>query len=117
MKGKKEHVHTYADMIYMWTWIGFMVIAVILMLFLNLEKRFDLIPPFILLTAGFPTFISGFIIKFKPLIFGGISMWVIALIAYFGGYTIAPLAVPAAMITGYLIPGYLIRRKIEHDTV
>ena len=117
MKGKKEHVHTYADSIYMWTWIGFMFVALILMLFLNLEKRYDLIPPFILLAAGLPTFISGFIIKFRPLIFGGISMWVISLIAYFGGYSIAPLAVPAAMITGYLIPGYLIRRMIGHDTV
>ena len=79
MNGKKEHVHTYADMIYMWTWLGFIVVAVFLMLFLNLEKRYDLIPPFILLAAGFPTFVSGFIIKFKPLILGGISLWVIAL--------------------------------------
>ncbi len=117
MNGKKEHVHTYADMIYMWTWLGFIVVAVFLMLFLNLEKRYDLIPPFILLAAGFPTFVSGFIIKFKPLILGGISLWVIALVAYFAGDIIAPLAVPAGMLTGYLIPGYLIRRNISHDRV
>ena len=117
MNGRKEHVHTYADLIYMWTWVGFMIVAIILMLFLNLEKRYDLIPPFILMAAGLPTFISGFIIKFRPLIYGGISMWGIALVAYFGGEAIAPFAVPAAMLTGYLIPGYLIRRKNGHDAV
>jgi hypothetical protein len=117
MQGRKEHVHTYADMIYMWIWIGFLVVATALMVFLNLEERYDLIPPFILLAAGFPTFVSGFIIKFKPLIFGGISLWIIAIIAYFAGDNIAPFAVPAGMITGYLIPGYLIRRKNGHDAV
>jgi hypothetical protein len=117
MQGRKEHVHTYADMIYMWTWIGFLFVATALMVFLNLEKRYDLIPPFILLAAGFPTFVSGFIIKFKPLIFGGISLWIIAIIAYFAGDNIAAFAVPAGMITGYLIPGYLIRRKNGHDAV
>ncbi len=117
MLGRKAHVHTYADMINMWTWIGFLVVATVLMVILTLEKRYDLIPPFILLAAGFPTFISGQIIKFKPLIFGGISLWIIAIIAYFAGDNIAPFAVPAGMITGYLIPGYLIRRKRDHDTV
>jgi hypothetical protein len=115
--GKKEHVHTYADMIYMWTWIGFLVIAIILMLFLNLEKRYDLIPPFILLAAGLPTFISGSIIKFKPLIYGGLSFWILSLVAYFAGPSVAPLAVPVAMLTGYLIPGYLLKRKNGHDTI
>jgi hypothetical protein len=117
VKGRKEHVHTYADMLYMWTWIGFLVVAVILMLYLNLEKRYDLIPPFILLLAGFPTFVSGFIIKFKPLIFGGVSMWIISLISFFAGEAFSPFAVAAAMLTGYLIPGYLIRRRVNHDTV
>jgi hypothetical protein len=116
INGKKEQVRTYADMIYMWTWIGFLLVATVLMLILNLEKRFELISPFILLAAGFPTFVSGFIIKFKPLIFGGISLWIIALIAYFAGENFASLAVSAGMITGYLIPGYLIRRK-SHDSV
>ena len=116
INGKKEQVRTYADMIYMWTWIGFLLVATVLMLILNLEKRFELISPFILLAAGFPTFVSGFIIKFKPLIFGGISLWIIALIAYFAGENFASLAVSAGMITGYLIPGYLIGRK-SHGSV
>ncbi len=116
-KGRKAHAHTYADKIYMWTWWGFMVVAIITILYLETVRRFDLIPAFILLAAGFPTFVSGFIIRFKPLIFGGVSMWIISLIAFFAGDPISSLAVPAAMVTGYIYPGYMIRRKIGHDTV
>ncbi|MCX6330138.1 MAG: hypothetical protein NTZ85_11595 [Bacteroidia bacterium] len=117
VNGRKEHVHTYAEMVYMWTWMGFLVVAIVLMVYLNLEKRYDLIPPFILLAAGLPTFVSGFIIKFKPLIFGGASFWIFSLIAFFGGPSVAPLTVPVAMLTGYLIPGYMLKRKNGHDTV
>jgi len=44
-------------------------------------------------------------------------MWVLALAAHFGGDTISGLAVPAAMITGYLIPGYILRRTGSHEIV
>jgi hypothetical protein len=115
IKGRKAKFHTYADMLSMWTWLGFLVAATIL--FILLKNRLDSVPPFILLLAGFPTFVSGFIIKFKPVIFGGVSMWILSLVAYFAGPNIAPLAVPVAMLTGYLIPGYMLKSKVDHDSV
>jgi len=113
--GRKAKVHTYADMLYMWTWMGFLAAAIVL--FIIVSKHMETVPPFILTLAAMPTFISGFIIKFKPLIFGGITFWILALIAHFAGPSVAPLAVPVAMLTGYLIPGYLLRKKVDHDTV
>jgi hypothetical protein len=115
IKGKKEHVHTYADMIYMMTWVGFAIVAFILLVYLN--KQNELIPPFILLAAGLPTFLSGFILKFRPLILGGLAFWVLSLVGYFAGPSLSPLTVPVAMLTGYLIPGYMLRKKNSHDTV
>jgi hypothetical protein len=115
VKGKKEHVHTYADRIFMMTWIGFTIVAFILCLFLH--DRGELIPQFILLAAGFPTFVSGFTLKFRPLIFGGIAFWILAVAAYFAGPSLGQLAVPAGMLAGYLIPGYMLRSKRNHDTV
>ncbi|MCJ7446821.1 MAG: hypothetical protein MUO72_03935 [Bacteroidales bacterium] len=113
--GRKEKAHTYAEMLYMWTWIGFMFAAIVL--FIVLARSMESIAPFILLLAGIPTFISGFIIKFKPLIVGGITFWILALVAHFAGPSIAPLAVPVAMLTGYLIPGYMLKSKVDHDKV
>lgn len=75
------------------------------------------IPKYILILAGIPTFISGAILKFRPLMYGGIAIWLFALAAHFGGDTVASLSVPAAVLAGYLIPGYMFRSKSRHDAV
>jgi hypothetical protein len=113
--GRKAKVHTYADMLYMWTWIGFLFAAIVL--FIVQSDRMENVTPYILLLAGFPTFLSGFIVKFKPLIAGGICFWVIAILVHFAGPSLALLGTPVAMFTGYLIPGYMLRNKVNHDTV
>jgi len=113
--GRKAKVHTYADMLYMWTWIGFLFAAIVL--FIVQSDSMENVTPYILLLAGFPTFLSGFIVKFKPLIAGGICFWVIAILVHFAGPSLALLGTPVAMLTGYLIPGYMLRNKVNHDTV
>jgi len=113
--GRKAKVQTYADKLYMWTWIGFLFAAIVL--FIVQSDRMENVTPYILLLAGFPTFLSGFIVKFKPLIAGGICFWVIAILVHFAGPSLALLGTPVAMLTGYLIPGYMLRNKVNHDTV
>jgi len=113
--GRKAKVHTYADMIYMWTWMGFLIAGIVL--FIVHSKTLDTVTPYILLLAGFPTFVSGFIIKFRPLIFGGLCFWIIALVVSFGGPAIAPLGTPVAVLIGYLIPGYMLKNKVNHDSI
>jgi len=113
--GKKSRIFTYADKLYMWIWIGFLVAAIVL--FVVLSSSIASVAPFILLLAGYSTFMSGVTIKFRPLIAGGISFWILTIISRFLGPDIAPLIVPVAMLTGYLIPGYLLKRKVDHDAV
>jgi hypothetical protein len=114
-KGRKASVHTYAEGIYVWVWMAFFIASVVL--FIVHSSQMESVSKYILLIAAMPTFISGIVLKFKPLIWGGVSMWVLALAAHFGGDTISGLAVPVAMVTGYLIPGYLLRRTGSHETV
>jgi hypothetical protein len=113
--GRKAKVHTYADMLYMWTWLGFLMTGIVL--FIVHSKSLETVGPYILLLAGFPTFISGFIIKFRPLIIGGICFWIMAIVVTFAPPSIAPLGMPIAVMTGYLIPGYMLKNKVNHDTV
>jgi hypothetical protein len=115
IKGRKAKTYTYGDMINMWTWLGYIVSASIL--FILMKDSMEGIPPFILMLTGLPTVVSGFTIRFKPLILGGLSMWILSLVARFGGPDIAPFAVPVAMVTGFLIPAYLLRRKNSHGTI
>jgi hypothetical protein len=114
-RGRKASVHTYAEGIYVWVWMAFLVASVVL--FIVHSSQMESVSKYILLIAAMPTFISGIILKFKPLIWGGVTLWIFALAAHFGGDIISGLAVPAAMITGYLIPGYLLRRTGSHDTI
>ena len=114
-KGRKASLHTYAEGIYVWVWMAFLIASVVL--FIVHSSQMESISKYILLVAAMPTFISGIVLKFKPLIWGGVSMWVLALAAHFGGDIISGLAVPAAMITGYLIPGYILRRTGSHEVV
>ncbi len=115
IKGSKAKVHTYADMVYMWTWMGFLAAAIVL--FIVNSGNMRNIGTYILLLAGLPTFISGFIIKFKPLIVGGASFWIFSLIAHFAGQSVTSLIIAAAVLTGYLVPGYLLKRKVDHETI
>ncbi len=110
VKGSKQQVHTYAERIYMWIWLAFLLTTTILVVFIGIENRFHIVGPFILLQAAFAVFISGIVIKFRPLIIGGISIWIFSLIGFFAGPYISPLAIPAAVITGYLIPGYMLKK-------
>jgi hypothetical protein len=114
VNGKKEQVHTYAEMIYVWIWVGFFIASVVL--FIIHSSDMGSVGKYILMLAGFPTFVSGFVLKFKPLILGGLAFWVFSLAANFGGPDIVPLCMPLGITTGYLIPGYLLRKKFSHDT-
>ena len=113
--GRKAKFHTYADMIYLWTWMAFLIASIVL--FIILPRNMESVAPHILTLAAIPTFLSGFIIKFKPLIIGGITFWIFAVIAHFAGGDLAAFAVPVAMLTGYLIPGYLLKRRVDHEKV
>jgi hypothetical protein len=115
VNGRKETVHTYANMLYMWTWIGFLIAAIVL--FIVQAKNMQSITSYILLLSGLPTFMSGFIIKFKPLILGGICFWVMALAVNFAGPSLAQLGTPIAVLIGYLIPGYMLKYRVNHDTI
>jgi hypothetical protein len=114
-KGRKTQMHTYADMLYVWTWMAFLFASIVLSILRS--DNMGSFGPYILTVAAIPTFLSGFIIRFRPLIYGGISFWIFAIIGHFGGYDLAALSVPVAMLTGYLIPGYLLKSKVDHDKV
>ncbi|MGD0340598.1 MAG: hypothetical protein ABSA76_02670 [Bacteroidales bacterium] len=115
IKGRKASVTTYTGNLYKWIWLGFMISATVL--FIVHSKSMYSVAPYILLLAGLPTFFSGFLIKFKPLIAGGLCFWAIALVIYFAGPSSYSLGSAIAMLLGYLIPGYMLKNRVDHDAV
>ncbi|MCB0495198.1 MAG: hypothetical protein KDC79_03630 [Cyclobacteriaceae bacterium] len=114
-EGKKEKVRTFIDSIYAWIWVAF-IISLILVLVISFRNVMS-ITPLVLVIAGFATFLSGQVIKFKPLIWGGIAFWAWSLVA-FGLQNELNLIINAvAIVTGYLIPGYMLKNKLSKHAI
>lgn len=113
-KGRKEKVYTYASSVYTWSWIAFMLGAIVLFI-INLDNM-ESYTSLILTMSAIPTLISGIILRFRPLIAGAAIFWIIAIIAKYGGPEVSGLSMPVAMLLGYLIPGYLLKNR-KNDTV
>jgi hypothetical protein len=70
-------------------------------------------PPLMLLIGGIATTTTGLAIKFKPLIFGGMSFFIFSIASTFVTNEYSALVVCVAIICGYLIPGYLLKAAKE----
>jgi len=115
VKGKRERIFTYGTKIYIWTWIAFFMASVVF--FIVFPVKTGNVGKYMLLIAAIPLLISGVILNFWPMMWGAVAFWILAILAHFGGETVSGLAMPAAMVIGYLVPGYLIRKRGSHDTV
>ena len=113
--GRKQKVSTYADRMYMWIWMSFVIVFILLAVFLQGFSGGK--SAFILLFAGYATFLSGHLLKFRPLILGGISFWVFSVIVFKLGDEYGLLANALAVFIGYLIPGYSLKKKMKNGTI
>jgi cation transport ATPase len=118
-KRKNSKVRTYADAIIGYVWLTFCVLLFLIAFFLGQVlggQYYQSIFPVILVLYGMPTFLSGIILRFKPLIIGGISCWILSLIAAMVYYDYQLLFLAAAVIIAWIIPGYTLRAKFKKQT-
>ena len=111
--GKRKRVKTYADRIYSLIWLVFLINYFIILVFMK-ELNYN-INPIILLLAGGSTFLSGIVIKFKPLIWGGIVLWISAIISFIVPGEMQLLIGGFSILIGYLIPGYMLKNKNKNE--
>ncbi|HTF18677.1 MAG TPA: hypothetical protein VK658_11420 [Chryseolinea sp.] len=67
--------------------------------------------PIILLISAIPTFTSGIILKFRPLILGGILFWVSGVASFLVPRELQPLIGAVAIACCYLVPGYMLKNR------
>lgn len=108
---KDKKVYSYLESYIKKLWIvaaASFFIAIILCIKLEIAP-----PPIMLLIAGIATTTSGLLIKFKPMIIGGMSFFIFSIATTFVSNEYIALIVGAAIICGYLIPGYLLKSAKE----
>lgn len=106
--GNKKRVESHFDRLYGWIWVA-VSIGVLIILFFMVKANQD-VNAIILTFAGVGTFISGCALRFKPLVLGGVALWVASIIAFNLNVTDQYLAGTLGILAGYLIPGYLLKR-------
>jgi len=110
--GKKAKVVSHVDIMIIYLWYAFMAVVFIVLIMALMQKiAWVATYPVIISLYGLGTFVSGGVLKFKPLIIGGIACWVISIIAFFvpSGYVL--LLTGLSVIIAYLIPGYMLKAK------
>ena len=115
---RKERVKTYADSLIGFVWLVFVVLMFLFGFLFGSEmgdKYYRMINPGFLALYGMPTFLSGIILKFRPLIIGGVFCWVLSVAATFIPYDYQLLLLALAMIIAWIIPGYAFRSKYKKE--
>lgn len=109
---KKAQVKTHTDNAIMYLWSGF-TITLVLVLAAMPKIGPTVAYPVIMLLYGIGTFVSGGILKFKPLIAGSICAFVIGSASFYFTFDIQLLMLIAVVILSYIAPGYWLKAKEE----
>lgn len=115
---RKEKVRTYADSLIGFVWMVFVVLMFLFGFLFGREMGDDyykMMSPGFLALYGMPTFLSGVILRFRPLIIGGVFCWIMSISAAYIPYDYQLLLLSAAMIVAWIIPGYAFRAKYKKE--
>ena len=108
---KEKKVYSYLEgylkSLWMVILISFFVAAAI-----SIKLEMELLP-IILLIAGIGTTTTGLLIRFKPLVIGGLTFFIFSIATTFVSNEYLNLLAGAAIICGHLIPGYLLKSAKE----
>jgi hypothetical protein len=64
---------------------------------------------YVMILTGLPTVFTGKLIRFNPLVVGGASFWILGICAIFFLPEYGEMLFILSMVTGYLIPGFMMR--------
>lgn len=110
---KKEKVvsHNTAAISSVWLALG---VSFFILAFLSFRISFEIFP-FLILLYGIGTFVTGRIIQFAPLVWGGIACFILSiLITYIDGAE-KLLILALSVVVSYIIPGILLKREFKNQ--
>lgn len=110
-EGKRQKSITYTGEAMKWLWTGMGISYFVLSMILTKAGWGTSVFPFFIMLYGLGTFVSGCILRFRPLVIGGILAWALAIGAAYTEYDYQMLFAAAAILISYIIPAYILKRK------
>ena len=98
---------------YLWLGIGITFFA---LAFIFAKIGYEHSFSFYIILYAIGCFVTGRLIKFKPLIWGGIGAWILSVVSAYLDYDTNILLTAASILISYIIPGYLLRRQYKKQT-
>jgi hypothetical protein len=117
-KGKKKGYSSHVDHMMGYLW-GAFVVFLFLILINGPKMGWNVAYTLIIALYGVGTFCSGGLLKFNPLIWGGVSAWILAIVATYFSYKtdsfeITLILLALSIISSYLIPAYFLTKSKDH---
>jgi len=108
--GRKKKVVSYEETTMSYVWWAFGA-SILMLMFFNHYYRPVHSESLFLLLFGLPTFITGGMFRFKPMIIGGLMCWILFIISVYTSLKINLLFMALAAVLAWLIPGIILRKK------
>lgn len=112
-QGRRAMVTSYTDQITLWAWVAVMISMIMVIVF-GAKINYQ-ITPLVLLFAGNATFITGWLLRFRPVRLGATALWGSAIAGFLVSPAEQPLVMAIAICLGYLWPGYLLRAHYRNQ--
>lgn len=111
---KKQVMQTYIDEMFKHLMVAFTISLVVVCFIMPMtQNNWRSFFPTLMVVYAFALFVSGGIIRFKPLQYGAITVWIMGSIAYFMPYQYQLLLMAVAVLSGFVIPGHLLNIKFK----
>jgi hypothetical protein len=109
-EGKREQASTAMDRVLVWLWSAFIITMLTTIVGYGIAGRGTPAGSIMILT-GLPTFLTGQMMRFKPLIIGGILFWVLGAVCFYVEPVVMAALYIIAMLFGYVVPGIMLKRQ------
>jgi hypothetical protein len=115
-QSKKEKVKTFVGEAIGYLWIALAFSFIILAIINALSNAWQTAFTYYILLYAIGTFVTGNLLRFKPLIIGGIINFILVVVSVKFGYDLQLLIGGLAILCSYIIPGYLLKAQYQKQT-
>jgi hypothetical protein len=109
-KSKNFVAHDEHTMTYVWSTFG---ICIFILSFYNTSFGNGNSTTLFMMLYGIPTFITGGVFKFRPMIFGGLICWALSVLSIFTPISTDMLFMAACGLFAWLIPGIILWNRYQ----
>jgi hypothetical protein len=106
----QEHTRTFVDIYLTYTWTGFFAVMAAALSFTS-EFGTSAGYFFLMLLYSFAAFISGGLLKFRPMVAGSVITFALGIISPFCNIQTQTLLLAAGLGASHLVPGHILRSR------